>query len=252
MSNTKLEDYADKFSNIRFRRENGILEMIVHTNGDSLRWSPVAHNELEQAFLDVGRDRENEIVILAGTGGEFSGPAVSPAIGRAVPKLSAEQWGKLGSEAHSLTMNMLNIEVPMIACVNGPALRHAELPLLCDIVLGSEIAAFQDSAHFQGGLVPGDGVQVVFPLLMGHNRGRYFLLTAQLLGAKEAYDMGLINELMPQKKLLPRAWELARQMMYQPSLNRRYTRILLTDYLRHRMNNELRLGLALEGQCIIQ
>ena len=68
-----------------------------------------------------------------------------------------------------------------------------------------------DSAHFNGGLVPGDGMPMVFPLSMGHNRGRYFLLNAQVLDAKQALDLGLTDEVTPRERLLPRAWELARQ-----------------------------------------
>jgi enoyl-CoA hydratase/carnithine racemase len=247
-----LNDYANKFQTIRFRREDGILEMTVHTDGDSLRWGPTAHAELEQAFLDVGRDAENHVIVLTGAGKEFSGPAITPSADRAVPKLTAEQWGKLGSESRRFTMNMLNIEVPMIAAINGPALRHPELPLMCDIVLATETAAFQDSAHFIGGLVPGDGVHVIFPMLMGMNRGRYFLLTGQTVSANDALQMGLVNELLPAATLLPRAWELARQLMRQPALNRRYTRILLTEHLRRQMNDLLAYGLALEGMAIAQ
>lgn len=249
---TKFDDYANKFETIRFRREDGILEMTIHTKGDSLRWGPVAHADLEQAFLDIGRDPENQIIILTGTGAEFSGPEIIPSADRAVPKLSAEQWGKLGSESRRFTMNQLNIEVPMIGVVNGPALRHPELPLLCDIVIGSDDCAFQDSAHFRGGMVPGDGVHVIFPLLMGTNRGRYFLYTAQRLSAKEALDYGLVNELLPKDKVLPRAWEHARNLLNQSPLNRKYTRWLLTEPLRRQMNELLGYGLALEGMVICQ
>jgi enoyl-CoA hydratase/carnithine racemase len=249
---TAFDDYAKKFETIRFRREDGILEMSLHTNGDSLRWGPTAHAELEQAFLDIARDPENQVIILTGVGEEFSGPAVTPAVNRAVPHLSPVQWGKLGAESKRFTMNMLNIEVPMISAVNGPALRHPELPVLCDIVLASPEAAFQDSAHFAGGLVPGDGVHVIFPLLMGLNRARYFLLTAQKLSAKEALDLGLVNEVLPRPALLPRAWELARLLLQQPELNRRYTRILLTEQLRRQMHDLLGYGLALEGLAIGQ
>ncbi|HXY25895.1 MAG TPA: enoyl-CoA hydratase/isomerase family protein [Candidatus Acidoferrum sp.] len=247
-----FDEYKNKFQTIRFRREGGILEMTLHTEGNSLRWGPSAHAELEQAFVDIGRDLENEVIILTGVGEEFSGPAVTPAVDRAVPKLTTTQWGKLGSEARRFAMNMLVIEVPMITAVNGPALRHPELPLMCDIVLASEDAAFQDSAHFVGGMIPGDGVHVIFPLLMGMNRGRYFLLTAQKISAKEAYDMGLVNEVLPKDKVLERAWEHARNLMKQPALNRRYTRILLTEQLRRQMNDLLGYGLALEGLGIVQ
>ena len=249
---SKLDDYINKFETIRFRREDGILEMTLHTNGDSLRWGAVPHSEIERAFVDVGRDPDNQVIILTGTGREFSGPEVTPSANRAVPKLTAEEWGKLGSESRRFTMNQLNIEVPMIAAVNGPALRHPELPLLCDIVIGSEDCAFQDSAHFRGGMVPGDGVHVIFPLLMGTNRGRYFLYTAQKLSARQSLDYGLVSELLPKEKLLPRAWEHARELMKQTPLNRKYTRWLLTEPLRRKMNDLLGFGLALEGMVICQ
>ena len=249
---TKLDDYAQKFETIRFRREDGILEMTLHTNGGSQRFGPVPHSEMEQAFLDVSRDPDNQVIILTGTGEEFSGPAIASSVGRAVPKLTPEQWMKLGAEAKRFTMNMLAIEVPMIAAVNGPALRHPEVPLMCDIVLAAEQAAFQDSAHFRGGMVPGDGVHVVFPMLMGLNRARYFLLTAQLLSAKQALDFGLVNEVLPREQLMPRAWDLARQILQQPVIDRRYTRVILNEYLRRPMSDLLGYGLALEGLGIVQ
>src|SRR3990172_12663687 len=103
---TKYEDYAEKFQMIRFRREDGILEMRLHTNGDSLRMNLAAHAEMEQAFLDIGRDPENQVIIFTGTGAEFTGPAIVPGAGRPVPKLTPEQWMKLGSEAKRFTMNL--------------------------------------------------------------------------------------------------------------------------------------------------
>ena len=121
---------------------------------------------------------------------------------------------------------------------------------MCDIVLASETASFQDSAHYAGGLVPGDGVHVVFPMIMGLNRGRYFLLTGQVLDAAEALEIGLVNEVLPPAELLPRAWELARQLMLQPEMNRRYSRLLLTEQLRRQLNELLPYGLALEGLAI--
>ena len=144
-------------------------------------------------------------------------------------------------------MNLLDIEVPMISAVNGPALRHSELPLLCDIVLAAESAMFQDSAHFPNGLVPGDGMHIVYPLLLGPNRGRYFLLTGQALSARQALDLGLVNEVLPGAALLPRAWELAEQLARQPLLTLRYSRVVLTLQLKRLMQELLGYGLVLEG-----
>ncbi|MEE9276868.1 MAG: enoyl-CoA hydratase/isomerase family protein, partial [Dehalococcoidia bacterium] len=133
------------------------------------------------------------------------------------------------------------------SAINGPAFRHAEIPLLCDIVLASDDTEIQDSAHFINGLVPGDGMHVVFPLLMGLNRGRYFLLTGQTLSAAEAQDLGLVNEVLPRGRLMARARELARELSKQPPLTLRYTRMLLTHQLKQQMHSLLSYGLALEG-----
>ncbi len=247
---TQLEDYQDKYETISFRRENGILEMTLVTDGGPLRWNRRAHAELEEAFLNIGRDRDNQVVIMTGTGDEFAGPGPDADANRAYHHQTPDEWGELGWEANRLHSNMLSIDVPMIAAVNGPAARHAELPVMCDIVLASQTASFQDSAHFTGGLVPGDGVHIVFPMIMGLNRGRYFLLTGQVLNAEEALECGLVNEVLPQEKLLARAWAFAAKIMEQPELNRRYSRILLTEDLRRRMNENLPYGLALEGLCI--
>ena len=247
---TRFEDYCNKYAAISMRREDGILEITLGTDGGPLLWGRGPHAELEEAFLNVGRDRENQIVIMTGTGEEFSGPAATPKSNRAAHRQTPDEWAELGWESNHLLTNLLAIDVPMISAVNGPAARHAELPVMCDIVLASENATFQDSAHFVGGLVPGDGVHVVFPMIMGLNRGRYFLLTGQVLDASEALEAGLVNEVLPRKKLLPRAWELARQMMQQPEMNRRYARLLLTEQLRRQINELLPYGLALEGLAI--
>ena len=247
-----FDDYRNRYKTIRMRREDGILEVTLHTDGGPLRWGRLPHKELEEAFLEIGRDRENHVVILTGTGDEFSGPAPSVEANLASHRQSTKEWGVLGWESKNLLTNLLAIDAPMIAAINGPALRHAELPVMCDIVLASETACFQDSAHFVGGLIPGDGMHVVFPLVMGYNRGRYFLLTGQVVSAQEAREMGVVNEVLPQADLLPRAWEHARNIMKLPELNRRYTRTLITEVMRRQMNELLPYGLALEGLGLVE
>ena len=239
-----LQQYAGKYQNIRMERRDGILQMTFHTDGGPLQWGGGPHEEFPRAFADVGADPDNRVIILTGTGDAFSGPPGSAA---GTPKRPPREWDKTYWEGKRLLLNLLDIEVPMIAAVNGPALRHSEIPLLCDIVLAADTAAFQDSGHFMSGLVPGDGVHIVYPMLLGVNRGRYFLLTGQSIGAEEALRLGLVSEVLPPGELLPRAWALAEQLAAQSDLVLRYTRVATTQYLKRQMQELLGYGLALEG-----
>lgn len=244
---TTFDSYRTKYRTIRMQREDGILEMHFHSEGKSLQWSLVAHNEFESAFVDVGRDPGNEVVIMTGTGEEFCGPAIKPGSHPNRNIMTPETYDPIFWESKQLLPNLLAIDVPVIAAINGPAVRHAEIPLVSDIVLATTDTFFQDTAHFPGGMVPGDGMHIVMPLLMGVTRGRYFLLTGQKVTSDEALRIGLVNEVLDRGQLLDRARELARQILAQPRLVRRYTRMMLTEDLKKRMQGLLGYGLALEG-----
>ncbi len=149
-------------------------------------------------------------------------------------------------EGKQLLMNLLDIDAPVIAAVNGPAMRHCELALLSDIVLVADHAQFQDSAHVPADMVPGDGMHVVFPLLLGHNRGRAHLLTGRSVSAAEAVDWGLAFESHPAADLLPRAWELATELSLRSTLTLRYSRIMLVEQLKRQLQDLLGYGLGME------
>jgi enoyl-CoA hydratase/carnithine racemase len=234
------------------RREDGILEMRLHTDDGPLRWGLIPHGELPDAFAEVGRDRDNRVVILTGTGDEFSGIRANVASRSLAQGITARAYDRVHWEGRALLMNLLNIECPVIAAINGPAWRHCEIPLLSDIVLASDTAQFQDSAHFMSGMLPGDGMHIVMPLLMGMNRGRYFLLTGQTLSAHEAQALGLVNEVLPADQVLARAWEHARLLAARPTLLLRYTRLMFTEHLRRRMQDLLGYGLAMEGLALME
>jgi enoyl-CoA hydratase/carnithine racemase len=244
---SSFDQYANRFETIRMTRRDGVLEMSFHTHGGPLQWGLLAHREFEQAFLDVARDRDNEVVIMTGTGDAFSGPPIAPGGHVNRNSMTPTIYDPIYWEGKQLLLNLLSIEVPVISIINGPAVRHAEIPLLGDVVLASDTALIQDTAHFQGGMVPGDGMHLIMPLLMGRARGHYFLLTGQAIGAAEAQAMGLVNEVMAAERLLPRARELAALFMKQPRLVRRYTGVCLNHELKARLHDVLGYGLALEG-----
>lgn len=250
-----LTAYANKYSRIAMERRDGILEVRLHTDGGPFQWGLEAQAELVGAFTDIAADRDNRIVILTGTGDYFSGPRTDPnhsvyAQAGVVPTPSALY--RTHGNARRLIAAMLAIEVPMIAAINGPVMRHGELALMCDIVIAAEETTFEDSAHFHlGGHVPGDGINVVLTLLMGINRARYMMLTGQVLSSKEAKEIGLIAEVMPRSELLPRAWQLGRQLAQKPDLVLRYSRIALIQPLKKLLDEGLGYFLAMEALATV-
>ena len=249
-----FEEYGNKYETVRMERRNGIIQVTFHTNGGTMICGEQSHLEVEYAFADVGSDPDNKVVILTGTGdgfmsrGTVTKPAwLIPPPGSEKPWSVPALWDKTYRERKRLLMNLLDIEVPVICAVNGEARTHTEIALLCDIVLAEENTVFQDRGHFPGGVPPGDGVHVVYPLLMGPNRGRYFLLTGQELSARQALEMGLVSEVLPREKLVPRAWELADRLAQKPPLTLRYSKVVLTLHLKRLVQDMLGYGLALEG-----
>lgn len=243
----RLEEYANKYANIRMERTDGVLQLTFHSDGGSLHWGLIPNREFGFAFADIGSDSETKVVIMTGTGDDFCAGRGGP-----MPSIKTPQdWDAVYWDSKKLLTNLLDIEVPIISAVNGPATYRAEIPVLSDVVLASDTTVFQDPSHFAVGAVPADGVHVVWPMLLGQNRGRYFMLTGQKISAQEALELGVVGEVLTREKLLPRAWELAEQFAQHPPLTLRYTRAVFTLQIKRAMQDMLGYGLALEGLGIL-
>lgn len=243
---TALDQYQDKYDQIRFERSPaGVLEMRLHSDGGPLHWSRKVHAELYEAFWDVGNDRETRVILMTGTGDTFSGPVGDYA---AHGHQTHAKWDEAFYVARELHTNLLNIDVPMIAAINGPAYRHSELPLLCDVVLAADTTVFADTGHFErGGIVPGDGINVVMQMLIGPNRSRYYHLMDQFIDASDALRLGMVSEVLPVDELLPRARAIADHLAKKPILHLRYSRRILVDPIKSELQRWVPYGLAVEG-----
>lgn len=245
----KLADYDTRFKTAAVSRDAaGVLTVRMHSNDGPLYWGALPHDELGELFACIAADRDNRVVVMTGTGDAFTTlPAGTGIGGLAKGEYSAEVWDHIIWSGNRLVNQMLDIEVPMIAAVNGPTSVHSELAVLCDIVLAADTAYFQDAPHFPGGLVPGDGMQVIWPLLLGPNRGRYFLLTGQKIGAVEALQLGIVGEVLAPDALMPRAYEIAADLSTRNPVLLRNTRHTLTRPLKRAFAHDLHAGLALEA-----
>jgi enoyl-CoA hydratase/carnithine racemase len=241
---SRFDLYRESFPNARLTRSKlGVLEVALHTGGGTLIFDGHTHKQFVDLFHAIGSDPDNRIVILTGSGSAFM-ETISP---EGFDFFSPQGYDKIYREGRKVLMNILDIEAPLIAAVNGPVRLHSEYILLADIVLATPSTIFQDKPHFDFGIVPGDGVHLLWQEAIGTIRGRYFILTRQELDAQTAKAWGAVNEIVAADKLLPRAREIAEGLAKLPPLTARYTRIALTQKLRRIIDEGVTLGLALEG-----
>ena len=239
----RLADYRDRYKRVAFEREDGVLTATIHSDGGPLVWDSMAHDELAYAFTDIACDPENKVVVLTGAGNAFCESIDFSSFTLTGPA----DWDNSVFEGQRLINNLLSIRVPVIAAVNGPFSIHAEIALLSDIIVATESTYFQDAAHFQNGIVPGDGVHTAWMYALGPKRGKYYLLTGQRLPASDALQYGAIDEVVPDGAALPRAMDLAREMASKTTLALRYTREVLDRPIRRQMQDDLGFGLAHEA-----
>ncbi|MDC7125594.1 MAG: enoyl-CoA hydratase/isomerase family protein [Spirochaetales bacterium] len=236
-----FEEYSEKLKHcMTMKRENGILEARLHTDGDSMRWGAPAHQGLHYFFDWAGRDPENEVIILGGTGKDFI-----RSMGRPDPKDSskdpeATEFSSKEDEAwkmyeyqyydgiNDIEGQIFDVEVPTIGVWNGAAF-HTDLVLYSDITLCTE-DAWTTEMHFRVNMVPGDGIQFAWRELMGYKRYAYAELTGEIITARKALQLGMVNEICEDTEACyKRAHEIAELIMRTGS---RVTRRITTQQIR--------------------
>ena len=210
----RFEEYRERFKDFykMTRREDGVLLVEAHTMGGPVQLSVENHRSLGQMLKTVGADPENEILILTGSGDEFM--MGSDPEGFALEEADMEYWAyeyayKDGRINVSSLVN--DLEIPTIGLMNGPGF-HSEIVLMCDITLAAEGATIFD-LHYDIGSVPADGIHNAFQELLGVKRAAYALLTGEAISARQALEWGMVNEVVPRERLIPRAYEIADHIM---------------------------------------
>ena len=249
----KLEDYSRKYARyFKLERRNGILLAQMQTGGSAAIYGLHLHNAWSQLWQDIGNDPDNEVLIFSGTGDEwiaaqfdenFPAPQDSA---KAIAQMPPDAfYDQIYADATKLLEAFIfNIDIPTIACINGPG-SHTEVALMCDITLCADHAELFDP-HFEFHLVPGDGQGLTFQELMGAKRAAYYLYTSEKVTAQVAKEIGLVNEVLPLDKLLPRAWQIAELIMQKPRPVRRFTSALLRRHWKQRLVQDLGFHLAHE------
>ncbi len=242
--------YQNAFPNLRLERtDDGVLTVTLHTDNGPHIHNGRAHSDFVEAFGRIATDSDNQIVILTGAGGYWIKQMDFSAVGDITQPLV---WDKILTEARRTLHNLLDINVPVISVIPGPAHAHGEYTLTADIVLAAETTTFKDEQHLNIGVMPADGVQVLYAEAMGLGRFRYFEFMQQTISAQEALRLGFVHEVLPSEQLMHRAHAIAQQLLTLPPLTRRFTRLMFTKRLKQLMNDNIAFDMGLEGLTVAE
>lgn len=242
-----MSDYSD-FKTLVVERTDGVLDVclnrpeVLNAVGDGM------HEELEDLFYRISIDKLTRAVLLRGAGRSFcAGADVRELKEPGVGESDVARVARMGEMTRRLLNNMLNVEQPIVAAVQGYALgMGANLALFCDVVYAAPDAQFSDN-HVTVGLVAGDGGTMMWPLLMPLNTAKFYLLTGDRLDANTAERLGVIQKVLPLEELVPAARALAERFATGATLAIRGTKLSFNRLLQERVNHMLDGALVSEG-----
>ena len=205
------------------------------------------HHEFEQIWLDLAQDRDVNAILLTGAGEAFSvgGDLTS----RDKPTKAKGRGGRriVMADGRRVIENLLDVEQPVVAAINGDALGFAaNVALLCDVTVASETAKLADT-HVALGAVAGDGGAVIWPLLIGPNRAKEFLMLGDSITGADAAQIGLVNYAVSEQEVLPKARELVQRLADGPTWAIRWSKLAVNKWLKQQANLIMDAGLAYEA-----
>jgi len=201
------------------------------------------HRDLTALFAALRRERDARAVLLTGRGRAFSAGGDFAWF----PELQEPaRMEALRLDAKQLIWDLVDVEIPIVAALNGPAMGlGASIALLCDVSLMADTATIGDP-HVKVGIVAGDGGAAIWPLLVGPARAKQYLLTGDPLSAVEAERIGLVNRVVPAADLQREALALATRLAAGAPLAVRYTKLAVNKLVKDALNVAFDTSTALE------
>ena len=234
------------YEHLAFSRRGRVLTVTMNRPQVKNAANVRMHKELSRVFRDVAGDAEADVVVLTGAGDAFSAGGDILAMQEKIADRA--KWVDTVNEAREIFYGMLDLGKPLIARVNGPAVGlGATLAVYCDIVIAAQSAVLGDP-HVRVGLVAGDGGALMWPLLIGFQRAKEYLLTGDNIPAPEAERLGLISRAVPDAELDAFVYGLAERLQRGAPLALAGTKKAINHTLRQLALSTFEYGIALETQ----
>ena len=210
----------DAVLDIQMKAANGKLPTSGHAG----------HEELSEIWRDVSRDDSVKVAVLRGEGMGFSGGGDLALVEDMARDF--EVRSRVWKEARDLVYNVINCDKPIVSAMHGPAVGAGLVAgLLADISIASETAKIVDG-HTRLGVAAGDHAAIIWPLLCGMAKAKYYLMLCEAVSGAEAERIGLVSLCVPEDQLLPKAYEVADRLAAGSQTAIRWTKYALNNWLR--------------------
>lgn len=231
---------------------DGVCTLTMNSPDTLNAIGPHNHWELEHIWVDLARDETIKTIVFTGAGRAFSaGGDIKKMADRALTEYGLQYALRVPQNTLRLFEHMLLCPQPIIAAVNGDALGlGTTLALFCDMSIVADDARLGDT-HIKVGLVAGDGGAVIWPLLVGPQRAKEYLMRGKVLRGADAATMGLVNYAYPKETVLNEALAVAREIAAQPIWAVRWSKAAVNKQLKAQLNQILELSIAYESMTML-
>ncbi len=209
------DSWFEKYPALTFeRRDFGVLLMTIDRPESMNAIDAQLHNHLSRVWLDIDDDEETSVVVVTGAGKAFSAGGDLNWI-----EDMLQNYGEMKvafREAGDIVYRMTRCSKIIISAINGVAVGAGlAVALMADISLMAEEARITDG-HIRLGVAAGDHANIIWPMLCGLAKAKYYLLTADFLDGKTADQIGLVSKSFPRDQLMDEAMKVATKIARGP------------------------------------
>lgn len=236
------------FDTLRLSRDGRLLTITLNRPEVLNAFAAQMHGEFIDALDFARSDSASDVILLTGAGKAFSAGGDLDQMQHIIS--NPAEFETEASNAKRLIFTLLDIEKPLVARINGPAVGlGATIALFCDVVFAAESAKIGDP-HVSIGLVAGDGGAIIWPQLVGFRRAKEYLMTGELLSAKQAAEIGLINHAVQDDRLDAEVSAFCDKLLNGATQAIRWTKVTINIELKRIAHALMDPGIAYESLSV--